>query len=90
MQLLGKSGAKEVHFRIFSPPIRFPCNLGVDMPTRRELAAHSRSVEDMREFNGADSLGYLSVEGMASAVETSEARACMACFTANSPIPVPA
>ena len=88
VQMLRKGGASEVHFRIFSPPIRYPCHLGVDMPTRKQLAAHGRSVEDMKEFMSADSLGYLSVEGMSSAVETSEARSCMACFTGHSPIPV--
>ena len=86
--LLKKGGAKEVHLRICAPPIMWPCHLGVDLATRRELIAANMSVEEIRESVGADSLGYLSPEGLIRAVGLSRDRMCMACFTGNHPIPV--
>ncbi len=88
VKLLRKGGAKEIHMRITAPPIMWPCHFGVDMATRRELIASRMSVEEIREFIGADSLGYLSTEGLAKAVGLPKNNTCMACFTGEYPIPV--
>ena len=88
VNLLKKGGAKEVHLRVCAPPIMFPCHLGVDFPTRRELIAANMTVEELREFLGADSLGYLSHEGLLRAVGLPRSELCMGCFTGNHPIPV--
>jgi len=88
VSLLKKGGAKEVHLRICAPPIVAPCHFGVDMATRKELIAANMSVEEIREFVGADSLGYLSHEGLLRAVSISKHNVCMACFTGEYPIPV--
>ena len=86
--MLKRGGASEVHLRIAAPPIKHPCHLGVDFPTRGELLASNREIDEIAEFVGADSLGYLSKEGLLRAVGTTENRNCMACFTGNQPIPV--
>ena len=86
--LLRKAGAREVHMRVCAPPIRHPCYLGVDMATRRELLAANKSVEEIRQFIDADSLGYLSVKGLLEVVGGSQGGFCDACFTGNYPIPV--
>ena len=88
VSLLRKAGALEVHMRVCAPPIRHPCHLGVDMPTRRELIAANLSVEEIRQFIGADSLGYLSVGGLLDVVGGSQGGFCDACFSGNYPIPV--
>jgi len=88
VDLLRKAGVKEVHMRICAPPIRYPCFLGVDMATRQELIAARKSVEEIRNFIGADSLGYLSVEGLLKAVAMPRELFCMACFTGDYPMPV--
>jgi amidophosphoribosyltransferase len=89
IRLIRSAGAAEVHVRVGSPPIRFPCFYGVDMSTRKELIASSQSVEDIRNFIGADSLGYLSVEGMCATVPTPK-EMCTACFTGEYPTEIPA
>ncbi len=86
--LLRRAGAKEVHMRICSPPIRFPCFFGVDMATRWELIAAQKSVNEIKEAIGADSLGYLSVKGLIKAVGLPEETFCLACFTGDYPVPV--
>jgi amidophosphoribosyltransferase len=86
--LLKKTGAKEVHMRICAPPIRYPCFFGVDMATRRELIAAHKTVPEVRDFIGADSLGYLSIDGLIKAVALPKDMFCMACFTGDYPIPV--
>ncbi|MCE2463257.1 MAG: amidophosphoribosyltransferase, partial [Dehalococcoidia bacterium] len=86
--LLRKAGALQVHMRVCAPPIRHPCHLGVDMPTRQELIAANKSEDEIQSFIGADSLGYLSVGGLLKAVDGSKGGFCDACFTANYPIPV--
>ncbi len=86
--MLRRSGAREVHLRIASPPIKHPCYLGVDFPTREELLASRNEIAEIPKIVGADSLGYLSTEGLLRAVGTTEDRNCMACFTGNQPIPV--
>jgi len=86
--LLKRAGAKEVHLRICAPPLRYPCFFGVDMATRRELIAAHKAVSEIRDFIGADSLGYLSVEGLIKAVALPKDIFCLACFTGDYPIPV--
>jgi len=88
VKLLRKAGAKEVHMRVCAPPIRYPCFFGVDMATRRELIAAQKTVPEIREFIGADSLGYLSIEGLLQAVGLPRENFCLACFTGDYPIPV--
>ena len=88
VNLLRRGGAKEVHLRICAPPIVHPCQLGIDMPTRRELIASSKSVDEICAILGADSLGYLSHDGLVRAVGIAEDRICSACFTGNHPFPV--
>ena len=88
VNLVRKAGALEVHMRVCAPPIQFPCHFGVDLATRGELLAANLSLEGIREFIGADSLGYLSVEGLLKSVSASNAGFCSACFTGNYPIPV--
>jgi len=86
--LLRRAGAKEVHMRICAPPLRYPCFFGVDMATRAELIASHKTVPEVRDFIGADSLGYLSIEGLIKAVALPRDIFCLACFTGDYPIPV--
>ncbi len=88
VNLLRKGGAKEVHMRVCAPPIKHPCFMGVDMATREELLAANNSLEEIRTIIGADSLGYLSVEGLMKVVGGSNGGFCDACFTGNYPVPV--
>jgi len=88
VNLLRRAGAAEIHLRICAPPIRYPCFFGVDMATRRELIAARKSVEEIRSYIGADSLGYLSLEGLIDAVNLPKDSFCTACFTGEYPIPV--
>ena len=88
VNMLKKAGAAEVHLRICAPPIRYPCFFGVDMATRWELIAARKTVPEIREHLGADSLGYLSLDGLIRAVELPRDIFCLACFTGAYPIPV--
>jgi len=88
INLLRKAGAKEVHMRVCAPPIRHPCFFGVDMASRWELIAAQKSVEGVREYIGADSLGYISIDGLVKSVGLPKNSFCMACFTGDYPIPV--
>jgi amidophosphoribosyltransferase len=89
VQMVRHAGAREVHLRISCPPTIAPCFYGVDTPTREELIAANLNVEDIAEFVGADSLGYLSLEGLFRAVgDPLGNRHCAACYTGNYPIPV--
>jgi amidophosphoribosyltransferase len=89
IQMLRKAGAREIHMRITAPPITHPCFYGIDMGTRWELIAAQKTVEEIREHIGADSLGYLSREGLVNAVQSADDKLCMACFTGKYPTPVP-
>ncbi len=89
VQALREAGAAEVHARITCPPIRWPCFYGIDMSTRSELVASDLSVEQVRAFVGADSLGYLSLEGMVAATGWPAETFCRACFDGEYPVPVP-
>lgn len=88
INLLRKAGAKEVHIRICAPPLLYPCFFGVDMASRRELIAAQKTEDEVRRFIGADSLGYISIEGLIKAIGLPERNFCTACFTGNYPIPV--
>jgi amidophosphoribosyltransferase len=81
VMMLKHAGAKEVHLRISSPPSVAPCFYGIDTPERKELIAAQQSVEEIRAFVGADSIGYLSEQGMLSCLETPAEHFCTACFT---------
>ena len=89
VQMLREAGAKEIHVRISSPPITWPCFYGVDFATRAELIATGLAPDDVRASIGADSLGYLSKEGMIAASEQKESELCTACFTGTYPIELP-
>jgi amidophosphoribosyltransferase len=86
--MLRKAGATEVHLRICAPPITSPCYFGVDMATKGELIAAQKSVPEIAEHTGADSLGYLSIDGLIRASGLPRDRFCLACFTGEYPIPV--
>jgi amidophosphoribosyltransferase len=85
--LIREAGAREVHFRVSSPPVTNPCYYGIDMPTRDELIGAHRTVEEIREHLNVDSLGYLSLEGMNSAV-AQYGPFCDACFSGNYSAPL--
>ncbi len=86
VSMLREAGAAEVHLRMSSPPIRHPCHYGVDMPTSEEMIAGGRTVEDVAEELAADSLAYLSLEGVYEAVGTPREVHCDACFTGDYPL----
>ena len=86
VDLLRKAGAKKIHLRICSPPIKWPCHFGVDFATKNELLAANKSIEDIQNFVKADSLGYLSIEGLMESVPKPKNKYCDACFTGNYPI----
>ena len=89
VRMLREAGAKEVHVRISSPPVRWPCFYGIDFATRAELIANGLGVEEIRASIGADSLGYISEEGMIAATEQPASQLCSACFTGEYPITLP-
>jgi amidophosphoribosyltransferase len=86
VQMLREAGAAEVHLRISSPPIKHPCHYGIDMSTREEMIAHDRTVEEITEELGADSLHYLSLEGVYEAIGVDRASHCDACFSGEYPL----
>ncbi|AKG91446.1 amidophosphoribosyltransferase [Geoglobus ahangari] len=88
VDMVRNAGAKEVHFRVGSPPIISPCYFGIDMSTREELIASSKSVEEIREEINADSLAYLSLDGLVEAVGMKKEDLCLACLTADYPVDV--
>jgi amidophosphoribosyltransferase len=86
VQMLREAGAAEVHLRISAPPIKHPCHYGIDMSTREEMIAHGRTVDEVAAELGADSLHYLSLEGVYEAVGVSRETHCDACFTGEYPL----
>ena len=86
--MLREAGAREVHVRITSPPVRWPCFYGIDMPTRSELIASDLRTEEIAAYIGADSLGYLSLAAMTGAASPGATGLCTACFTGRYPIPL--
>jgi amidophosphoribosyltransferase len=89
VRMLRESGAVEVHVRIASPPVRWPCFYGIDFATRAELVAGSLDLEGVRRSIGSDSLGYVSLDGLVAASEQPRTRLCSACFDGDYPIPLP-
>ncbi|MGE3856628.1 MAG: amidophosphoribosyltransferase, partial [Dehalococcoidia bacterium] len=89
VDMIRRAGATEVHMRITSPPITHPCFYGVDMATRGELIAANETVPEIREHIGADTLGYLSLEGTVAATGQVAGNQCTACFSGQYPAAVP-
>ncbi|MCX7745677.1 MAG: amidophosphoribosyltransferase [Clostridia bacterium] len=89
VQMLKDAGAKEVHMRVSSSPIKHSCYFGIDTPSRKQLVAASHSVEEIRNIIGADSLGYLSMEGLLETPVGSKCSFCSACFDGCYPMEVP-
>ena len=87
--MLREAGAAAVHIRITCPPVKWPCFYGIDFPTRQELIGADLAVEEIRAYVAADSLGYLSQEGMVEATTSEASTFCSACFDGSYPIPVP-
>ena len=81
VKMIRAAGAREVHVRISSPPIQWPCYYGIDTPTRKELIGSSHKVDEIQRYLGADSLGYLSLEGMLKATGSDPNHFCHACFS---------
>ncbi len=90
VKMIRNAGAKEVHLRISAPPIVSPCFFGIDMPTRRELIASSKSVDQIRDYLGVDSLGYLSIDGMLSMPSLPNNSFCVSCFSGRYPLKIEA
>jgi len=88
VSMLRNAGAREVHVRVSSPPTIGPCHYGIDTPTRDELIAHNYSPEEIRQQIGADTLGYLSLEGLRTAGAATKHGFCDACFSDEYPVPV--
>jgi len=88
IRTLRQAGAKQIHMRVSCPPIRFPCLYGVDFPTKEELLANNRNLEQIKDFLEVDSIGYLPLEGLLSCVSQPKDHYCTACWTGKYPIPV--
>jgi amidophosphoribosyltransferase len=88
VRMLREAGAAEVHVRISSPPVKWPCFYGIDFATRAELIANGLTTDEVRDSLGADSLGYISLDGMVEATAIAADRLCTACFTGSYPVPV--
>ena len=88
VRMLREAGAAEIHVRISSPPVKWPCFYGIDFATRAELIANGMTIEEIRASLDADSLGYISTEGMIEATAVPSERLCTACFTGRYPVPV--
>ena len=88
ISMLRKAGAKEIHVRVASPPIKSTCHFGVDMATLSQLIAANKTNDEIRDLINADSLAYLSVEGLEKATKSKKTEYCKGCFTGKYPIPV--
>lgn len=84
VQILRRAGAREVHFRVSSPPVKFPCHLGIDTPSKNELISSTHELEEIRKEIGADSLAFISLEGMLKALGSESF--CKGCFTGEYPV----
>ncbi|WP_370969471.1 amidophosphoribosyltransferase [Amycolatopsis sp. cg9] len=89
VRMLREAGALEVHVRIASPPVRWPCFYGIDFASRAELVANGVDTDGIRRSIGADSLGYISLDGLVAATEQPKSRLCTACFSGEYPIALP-
>ena len=90
VRMLREAGAAEVHVKISSPPVKWPCFYGIDFATRAELIANGVSTDEICQSLGADSLGYISLDGMISATQQERRELCTACFSGEYPIRIPA
>jgi amidophosphoribosyltransferase len=90
IRMLREAGALEIHVRISSPPVKWPCFYGIDFATRAELIANGLEIDGIRRSIGADSLGYVSLDNLIQATEQPKSRLCMACFDGQYPIELPA
>jgi amidophosphoribosyltransferase len=90
VRMLREAGAREVHVRISSPPVKWPCFYGIDFASRAELIANGLGVEEIRRSIGADSLSYVSLDGLIEATDVTAGKLCSACFTGDYPIALPA
>lgn len=88
IKMIRNAGASEIHMRISSPPTMYPCYYGIDTPTRQELIASSHSIEEIRKYITADTLGYISLEGVRKVVDK-PINYCVACFCGEYPVPFP-
>jgi amidophosphoribosyltransferase len=88
MRAVRAAGAKEIHLRVSCPPIRHPCFYGIDFPTREELIAHNRTVDEIRKYLEVDSLAYLSLDGLLSCMKLPKEHYCTACWSGKYKIPV--
>ncbi len=89
VRMLREAGAREVHVRISSPPVQWPCFYGIDFATRAELIAPGLTVEQIRTSLSADSLGYISIDGLTEATQVPADQLCRACFDGNYPVAIP-
>ncbi len=89
VKMVRNAGAKEVHVLISSPPTSYPCYYGIDTPTRKELISSSHTIDEITRYITADSLGYLSREGLLTAVGGNDGTYCRACFSGDYPIAFP-
>jgi len=89
VSMVRAAGAREVHLRISCPPTISPCYYGIDTPNREELIASTHGVDEIRDFMGADSLAYLSLDGLRAAVGSRHPQYCTSCFTAVYPVEAP-
>ncbi|MHC4517496.1 MAG: amidophosphoribosyltransferase [Planctomycetota bacterium] len=88
IRTLREAGATEIHMRVSCPPIRFPCYYGVDFPTKEELLANNRNLDEIKEFLGVDTVGYLSLDGMLSCATLPPDHYCSACWSGKYRIPI--
>ena len=88
IKMIRNAGASEIHMRISSPPTMFPCYYGIDTPTRQELIASSHNIEEIRKYITADTLGYITLEGVRKVVDR-PMNYCVACFCGDYPVPFP-
>ncbi|NIQ38891.1 MAG: amidophosphoribosyltransferase [Proteobacteria bacterium] len=89
VKMIRNAGAMEIHFRISSPPITYPCFYGIDTPVRKELIAATHTVKEVEKYLTSESLGYLSREGLKECVGDRDHSFCYACFTGDYPVPIP-
>jgi amidophosphoribosyltransferase len=89
IKALRDAGAKEIHMRVTCPPLKYPCFFGIDFPTKKELIASNKSIKEIKDFLGLDSLEYLSLDGMLKSMQQSDGEFCTACFNGNYPVKLP-
>jgi len=89
VSMLKEAGAKEVHVRVSSPPVKFSCYFGIDTPSRKQLVGAIKTIDEIKEMIGADSLGYISIEGLIKSIGKKDSELCTACFKGDYPMKVP-